>query len=152
MNWDAIAAVAELLGATGVILSLLYLATQLRQSNKLAKRNATQSLLAARGEFNRFIAGDPALTELYWKGMEMPDDLSDTEWKRFHEVSTTLIRHFEAIFLDQIEGLLPKGIWQSQDASMRRWMSKPGMQRCLIELEPDFDPGFVRHVLVDDRK
>ena len=110
MNWDAIAAVGELLGATGVILSLLYLAAQLRQGNKLAKRNATQSLLAARGEFNRFIAGDPALAELYWKGMETPDDLSDAERKRFQEVSTTLIRHYEAIFLDQDEGLLPKGV------------------------------------------
>jgi hypothetical protein len=31
MNWDAIAATAELLGATGVILSLVYLAAQVRQ-------------------------------------------------------------------------------------------------------------------------
>jgi len=32
MNWDAIGATAELLGAVGVIASLVYLATQIRQS------------------------------------------------------------------------------------------------------------------------
>ena len=32
MNWDAIGAIAELLGAVGVIASLVYLATQIRHS------------------------------------------------------------------------------------------------------------------------
>jgi hypothetical protein len=32
MNWDAIGAIAELLGAIGVIASLVYLATQVGQS------------------------------------------------------------------------------------------------------------------------
>jgi len=34
MNWDAIGAIAELLGAVGVIASLVYLATQIRQSRE----------------------------------------------------------------------------------------------------------------------
>ena len=34
MNWNAIGAVAELVGASGVIASLLYLAVQIRQSTK----------------------------------------------------------------------------------------------------------------------
>lgn len=146
MNWDAISAIAELLGALGVILSLLYLATQMRQGNKLAKRNATQTLLAARGEFNRFIATDPVLTELFWTGLESPGNLSDAEWRRFSEVSTTLLRHFEAIYLDQVANLLPTGIWQSQECSMMRWMAKPGLQKSLEELELDFDQGFVQYL------
>jgi hypothetical protein len=40
MNWEAIGAVAEILGAAGVILTLLYLATQIRES-----RRATQSVV-----------------------------------------------------------------------------------------------------------
>jgi hypothetical protein len=34
MNWDAVGAMAELLGAIGVILSLVYLAMQIRQNTK----------------------------------------------------------------------------------------------------------------------
>ena len=37
MNWDAIAAIGELVGATAVVFSLLYLAVQLRQSTKFAR-------------------------------------------------------------------------------------------------------------------
>ena len=34
MNWNAIGAIAELLGAIGVIVSLVYLALQIRDSQK----------------------------------------------------------------------------------------------------------------------
>jgi len=37
MNWDAVAAVAELLGAVGVIGSLVYVATQVRHATRATK-------------------------------------------------------------------------------------------------------------------
>ena len=37
MNWDAISAIAELLGALAVIVTLIYLAVQLRQQNTVTK-------------------------------------------------------------------------------------------------------------------
>ena len=147
MNWDAIGAIAELLGAAGVILSLLYLAGQVRQANKLTKRNAAQSLLAARGELARFVSSDAELSDLFWNGVETPDELSESEWKRFLAVASTLARNYEAIYVDQKAGLLPDAIWQAQDNSMRRWMSTPGLQKYLIKYESDYNSDFVRHVL-----
>ena len=44
MNWDAVGAVAEVVGALGVIISLVYLALQIRQSNSTDKLTATLSL------------------------------------------------------------------------------------------------------------
>jgi len=43
MNWDAIGAIAETLGAVGVIASLVYLASQIRQSRDQMHQN-TQAL------------------------------------------------------------------------------------------------------------
>ena len=51
MNWDAIGAVAELLGAIGVIASLAYLATQIRQNREQMGQN-TQALRA--GTYQQF--------------------------------------------------------------------------------------------------
>ncbi len=149
MNWEAIGAIGEVLGAAGVIITLAYLAVQMRQSNRLAKRAAVQGVLASRAEMNRFIASDPVLNDLVWKGMESPDDLDEREWTRFKAVFSTAIRHYEAIFLDNQEGLLPPGVWRSQESSMKRVLSMPGAQRLLRELESDFDEAFVRHVLLD---
>ena len=46
MNWDAIGAIAELLGAVGVIASLVYLAGQIRQSREQTHQN-TRALRAS---------------------------------------------------------------------------------------------------------
>jgi hypothetical protein len=40
MNWEAIGAIGETVGALGVVISLLYLATQLRHSSRTAKASA----------------------------------------------------------------------------------------------------------------
>jgi crotonobetainyl-CoA:carnitine CoA-transferase CaiB-like acyl-CoA transferase len=45
MSWNAIAAVAELLGAAGVIASLVYLASQVRSSGYQARQAAIQSVV-----------------------------------------------------------------------------------------------------------
>jgi hypothetical protein len=44
MNWEALGASAELLGAIGVIVTLLYLAAQIRQSLKDTRAEALQQL------------------------------------------------------------------------------------------------------------
>ncbi len=147
MNWEAIGAIAEVLGAAGVVLTLLYLSTQMRLSNQLAKRAAVQGALAARAELNRFVASDPVLNELAWKGMQSPDDLDESEWNRFINLFSPFLRHYEAVFLDHQEGLLSPSAWRSQESSMKRWMSVPGAQRLIRQLEADYDEEFIRSVL-----
>jgi len=47
MDWDAIGAIAELAGAIGVIASLLYLATQIRQNSRQLRGQAQVSFTEA---------------------------------------------------------------------------------------------------------
>jgi len=47
LSWDAIGAVAEVVGALGVILSLLYLAAQIRQGLTTAEDTATKEVIAS---------------------------------------------------------------------------------------------------------
>ena len=53
MNWDAIAAIAEGLGALGVIASLLYVAVQVRQNTRASR---VESKLAATGLMSSYLA------------------------------------------------------------------------------------------------
>lgn len=46
MNWDAIAATAELIGVFGILVSIVYLGMQVRQSNRVAEDNSFQGLMA----------------------------------------------------------------------------------------------------------
>jgi len=44
MNWDALSAIGELLGATGVVVTLIYLSVQIRQNTR-AIRGSTLNVL-----------------------------------------------------------------------------------------------------------
>ena len=46
MNWDAIGAIADLVGAAGVIASLLYLAVQVRHAARTAEDSAFRDIFA----------------------------------------------------------------------------------------------------------
>lgn len=67
MNWDAIAAIAELTAAVGVIASLVYLATQIRHSRQQMVQNtkAVESQVAW--------AHASAVREIYYSRAENPE-------------------------------------------------------------------------------
>ena len=53
MNWDAVGAIAELLGAVGVIASLVYLATQIRHSREQMSQNTRAMRSSAFQQFDQ---------------------------------------------------------------------------------------------------
>jgi hypothetical protein len=58
MNWDAIGAIAELLGALGVLGSLLYLAVQIRQNTKALRGIAIDAVTSHQRDELRWF-GEP---------------------------------------------------------------------------------------------
>ena len=51
MNWEMISAVGQMLGAIGVIISIIYLAVQIRNQNKESQRAAMNVLTDALERF-----------------------------------------------------------------------------------------------------
>jgi hypothetical protein len=85
MNWDAIIAVAEILGVIAVIASLIYLAAQVRQSTAVARAamvHATSELWASYGQM---LASDGELADIYLRGVN-GEQLSPVETLRLEYV------------------------------------------------------------------
>jgi hypothetical protein len=60
LGWDAIGAVAEILGAVAVFVTLVFLARQIKASNRLAESSAASELMNALGEVNNMMC-EPSL-------------------------------------------------------------------------------------------
>jgi len=82
--------------------------------------------------------------------MDHPDQLSEPEQGRFVLIMSSLVRHYEAIYLDQCEGLIPERVWRSQESGTKEWMSRPGPQTFIASFESSLDPEFVRFVATAD--
>ena len=70
MSWDAIGAIGEIIGALAVVISLIYLSSQVRHNNRLASNASLQAVLQSEMDFasividnaelwDKVIAGDP---------------------------------------------------------------------------------------------
>ena len=83
MDWDAIGALAELLGAVAVVVSLGYLAVQIRSNTRQLRFVASQSVAESLDR-----AFDPIYSEfmlpIWHKGLRDPRSLSELEWDAFH--------------------------------------------------------------------
>ena len=64
MNWEAAATVAEIVGASGVIASLIYLAIQIRLSTKVSRAEITKDLYLASRTAIMDIASNEALAKI----------------------------------------------------------------------------------------
>lgn len=67
MDWNAIGAVGEVIGAAGVIFSLIYLATQIRSSAKQANADTIYNLQIGQSDIMEAFASNPELAKLLAK-------------------------------------------------------------------------------------
>ena len=78
MDWDAIGAIGEVIGAAGVIFSLVYLATQIRSSAKQANADAIYNLQKGQADIMETLSSNPGLAILLAK-LESGDSLTTHE-------------------------------------------------------------------------
>ena len=81
MNWTALGAIGELVGGAVVFVTLIYLATQIRQNTKATQANATASIAAEMEQGLLAIAQNDALAEAFVKASQ-GSDLSGVESAR----------------------------------------------------------------------
>jgi hypothetical protein len=84
MNWDAIGAVGETVGALGVLVTLVYLATQIRDNTRSLQAASLQSVLeGARDRYFLPMAQSSDMSEIFARGLTCLDDLDADEKRRF---------------------------------------------------------------------
>src|SRR5262245_24905482 len=107
VNWEAISAIGQVVGALAVVISLIYVASEVRRNTNATHLAAMRSMHDA---FNRWIqqlGQYPDLAELYARGMDDFESLEGTESTRF-----TVLMHGAFRILEEIYHLQAKVIWK----------------------------------------
>ena len=99
MNWDAIGAIAELVGAVGVVASLGYLGIQLRQNSRTISEEIFQNLLNNYHGAMDSLISDPALNRIWHTGLQDLDALDKDEKKLWTTQMHAFLRRYENIIL-----------------------------------------------------
>lgn len=126
MNWNTIAAIAELAGAVGVILSLLYVALQVRQNTRAQRLHAIQVASDNSARLGELLAKDAELSELFWQGLRHPEALDLASRRRFLSLLNAFFRREAAAFYLHQEAVMSEEIWQARVEALRTTLNQPG--------------------------
>ena len=84
MNWEAAGAIGEIVGAVGVVLTLVYLSTQIRQTTRLVSSSVSAASREARDEFVRVLATDADANRIWRFLTKCLEELSEEEVGRLN--------------------------------------------------------------------
>ena len=128
MNWDAAGAIGEILGAGAVVISLFYLASQIRTQNKEARLAAQHQILTAFREVS-IIMSDPDLADIFLRGNKEIASLSDVEMFRMIAVLNPVIRVLEEAYDQYTQGRFDEEKWNGMVRQYSSYLSAPCFQQ-----------------------
>jgi len=146
VNWEATSAIGQLVGALAVVISLIYLAREVRSSAR-AMREA--SMRSASNSFTRWIqqlSSHPHLRELYYRGIRDFESLEDADLIGFSVLMVEAFRLYEEVYSQRLEGQLGPRLWRGFEAGMRDLNAYPGVQAWWRSRSHWFSEDFAKHI------
>lgn len=109
MSWDALGAIGEILGAVAVFLTLLYLAIQIKQTNRMARFETTREIMGQFNACNHLYATDATIREFLLK----KDELLVEEAEQFYSYVDMYCNAWGTAQTAFDQGLVDKAIFDS---------------------------------------
>ena len=130
MDINTLAAWGEFLGGVAVVVSLVYLASQIRQNSKLLQVSTTVAIANAERLSTSAILDEPSLIRMWT--METPEfeSLPEIEQARLGAFVTMHISTFQQNYYFQKDGVVRDEVWKAQSRSYsslfsrQAWMQK----------------------------
>ena len=128
MNWDAIGAVSEILGTIAVVVSLVYLAVQIRNQSRETRLSTINNSLAEWNSLLAVIANNPELADIWNRGLKN-EELPEGEEVRFRAFANSYFRVIEGLYLQHLEGRLDSRIWKGVGNGATEILIASGLRR-----------------------
>ena len=146
MNWEAIGSVSELIGAVGVIVSLIYLAAQIRQNTKSLRASAYDAITSHVAELNKLIISDAEVSSIIDEGDQDRSSLSREKRKRYDAFQRNRFRHYDNLHYQYCHGLLEESRWQPLQEAITYQLQKPGVVSSWNQYSRTLNTEFAEYV------
>ena len=146
MNWDAIGAIGEVVGAVAVFITLVYLSLQIRQNTRSVKASAVQAAMISASSTYSALAYDADMSRIYWEGLSDFKSLSRDERRRFATYMASTLKPTESVLAQTRLGTLDYDDWEGERRELIRHFSQPGMRTWWVKGEAAFGSELVEFI------
>ena len=146
MNWEAIGAIGEIIGALAVFLTLAYLAIQIRQNTKAVRASAIDSSVNAMQDIRKVFLEHVEITDLYLKGSDNPEDLNQSESMQYRLLLTNIMWSGLNLYTQSKYAGLSESLWESNKHVVKRVLNTNGGIWYWSAFKHEYDKTFVQEI------
>ena len=128
MNWEAAGAVGEIVGAIGVIASLLYVAMQVRMSTRASVIESKLATSRMHSDFLGSLIQNPELDEILRRGLAGLEPLSKEDYHRFSNMALQAFTFFSAAYFQVEAGTMNSDEWHESEIIIQYWVQGQGFK------------------------
>lgn len=145
MNWDAIGAVGELVGAFTVVLTLGYLAVQVKQNTKGMLVAAKLEITNQYATYTDLVLKNPELFEIQRKGFA-GEEMSSLEYGQFNLLMDRVTWHFSSMHYQYRSQNLSSDDWHESQRLIRFVCRTTGYRSWWVIYSKNYSPDFRNYV------
>ncbi len=142
MSLEQYVMIAELVASIGVIVSIVYLAVQVRQAARVNSANARHAISQFALDFTMFKAEHADRLERVLEGRELgPGDATFRWWNHM-----MVFLHAETYFHHHELGLMPRKHWAGYVRYVRGYLATPGVAEFWLDVGAAFSLDFAKWI------
>lgn len=141
-DWGAI---GELVGGLAIIISLIYVGLQIRQSTLASKAEAhrayTDNYISVMTPMLR-----PDFSDIYWRGRDGLENLEGREIAEFLTYINMVLRYFESYYIQKSEGTFESRIFKGWSHTMIDLFAYKGAKEALKIRKHQYDAEYIAYL------
>lgn len=146
MTITELGSIGEFLAAIATVITLIYLATQVRQNTRALKSATFQSITGEMGRNVEPISVSADLAGIMTRGMPQPDQLSPEETLRLASVYVATFRRMESVFVQNQLGSIDDALMKGFETSIALLLNSPFGSFWWSTAKVTFYAPFVEHI------
>ncbi len=146
MDLQTFANIGEIVGAITVVLTLIYLAIQIRQNTQAQRSENYSRALDRLAAMQASMSQDDEFALMFSKGVVDPEQLTPSDRVRFIWSCYEAFGAFEFMFHASKTNAIPEEVWNRWAAAVAWWLSFPGVQSWWASKPAPFTDSFTSFV------
>jgi len=146
MTIQELGSIGEFVGAIATVVTLVYLAIQIRSNTSAVRATSAQSVHEAFATWYGMLASDPKLAQLVTEGLRDYSSLTEIDRGRFVCTYMAFLSYSQDAFIKWHEGSLAPELWKGWELVMMNLLGSPGGKQFWDERGYLFGDNFRDHI------
>ena len=136
MTLNELGSLGEFVGAIGVVVTLVYLALQIRHNTRAMRSSMHQDMVEATLRVAESLSDNEGVGLIVLKADEDYDNLTASELLRFEAYAERVFGNFESVYYSYRNSMIEEDLWESWEASFLSDITRVSMRRFWQEERP----------------